>query len=92
MLKEAAVDLSLRKEDEEFASSLRQWLAEHDHVPPVFADLADELAWGRRWQATLAADRWVGVHWPEAYGGRGATPVQVALYQSEYAARRLPSR
>jgi len=90
VLKEAAVDLSLRKEDEEFASSLRQWLAEHDHVPPVFADLADELAWGRRWQATMAADHWVGVHWPRAYGGRGATPVQVALYQSEYARSAAP--
>ena len=43
-----------------------------------------------QWQATLAADRWVGVHWPEAYGGRSATPVQVALYQSEYARSQAP--
>ena len=48
------------------------------------------MAWGREWQATLAADRWVGVHWPSAYGGRSATPVQVALYQSEYARAQAP--
>ena len=38
----------------------------------------------------MAADRWVGVHWPEAYGGRSATPVQVALYQMAYAASGAP--
>ena len=87
---EAAVDLSLRPEDEEFATSFREWLAGHDHHPPAFVDLSDEVAWGRRWQATLATDRWVGVHWPAAYGGRGASPVQVALYQSEYARSQAP--
>ncbi len=84
------MDLSLSAEDEAFAASLRVWLAEHLEQPPAFGDLADEVAWGRRWQATLAEGRWVGVHWPEAYGGRGATPVQVALYQSEYARAQAP--
>ncbi len=84
------MDLSLRPEDEEFAQSFREWLARHPHRPPAFVDLADEVAWGRQWQATLAADRWVGVHWPDAYGGRSATPVQVALYQSEYARSQAP--
>jgi len=84
------VDLALSPDDEAFAASVRDWLAEHLEQPPAFADLADEVAWGRRWQATMAADRWVGVHWPEAYGGRGATPVQVALYQTEYARAQAP--
>jgi len=84
------VDLALKKEDEEFAVSFRAWLGEHLRRPPAFADLADEVAWGREWQATLAAERWVGVHWPRSYGGRSATPVQVALYQSEYARAQAP--
>ncbi len=84
------MDLALKKEDEEFAASFREWLAEHLRRPPAFVDLADEVAWGREWQATLAADRWVGVHWPSSYGGRSATPVQVALYQSEYARAQAP--
>jgi alkylation response protein AidB-like acyl-CoA dehydrogenase len=84
------VDLALKPEDETFAASFREWLTEHLERPPAFVDLAEEVAWGRRWQATLAADRWVGVHWPRQYGGRSATPVQVALYQSEYARSAAP--
>ena len=84
------MDLALRAEDEAFSAAFRGWLAEHEHRPPAFVDLADEVAWGRRWQATLAADRWVGVHWPSRNGGRDATPVQVALYQTEYARSQAP--
>jgi len=84
------MDLALKPEDEAFATSFRDWLDAHLEHPPPFVDLADEVAWGRQWQATLAADRWVGVHWPSAYGGRSATPVQVALYQSEYARSQAP--
>ena len=42
------------------------------------------------WQARLAADRWVGIAWPAAYGGRGATPVEVALFNMEYARAGAP--
>jgi len=84
------VDLALKPEDEAFAASFRGWLEEHLRRPAAFVDLADEVAWGREWQAELAADRWVGVHWPSDYGGRSATPVQVALYQSEYARSQAP--
>ena len=30
---------------------------------------------GPRLAGPLAADRWVGIHWPDEYGGRGASPV-----------------
>jgi alkylation response protein AidB-like acyl-CoA dehydrogenase len=84
------VDLALKPEDEAFATTFGEWLSEHLKRPPAFVDLAEEVAWGRKWQATLAKDRWVGVHWPRTYGGRSATPVQVALYQSEYARSAAP--
>jgi alkylation response protein AidB-like acyl-CoA dehydrogenase len=84
------MDLALKPEDDAFAASFREWLDGHPERPPAFVDLADEVAWGRKWQASLAAARWVGVHWPSAYGGRSATPVQVALYQSEYARSQAP--
>src|SRR5262245_7773711 len=38
----------------------------------------------------MAADRWVAIHWPREYGGRSATPVEVALYNLEYARSRSP--
>jgi alkylation response protein AidB-like acyl-CoA dehydrogenase len=84
------VDLALSPADEAFRDQFRAWLGDHLAPPPAFIDVADEVAWGRDWQATLAADRWVGVHWPVQYGGRSASPVQVALYQSEYARSAAP--
>jgi alkylation response protein AidB-like acyl-CoA dehydrogenase len=82
------VDLSSTAEEEAFAREVRTWLADHVEVPPRFASIAEEVEFGRQWQAELAAARWVGVHWPEAYGGRAATPVEVAIFNMEYARSR----
>jgi alkylation response protein AidB-like acyl-CoA dehydrogenase len=82
------VDLSFTEAELAFAAEIRAWLAQHLDLPPAFASLDDEIAWGRDWQAKLAAERWVGIHWPTEYGGRSATPVEVALYNMEYARSR----
>jgi alkylation response protein AidB-like acyl-CoA dehydrogenase len=84
------VDLSLGAEDEAFAAEARRWLSANVEAPPAFASMAEEIAWGRRWQALLAAARWVGISWPAEYGGRGAPPVQVALFNLEYARAGAP--
>ncbi|HZJ26083.1 MAG TPA: acyl-CoA dehydrogenase family protein [Acidimicrobiia bacterium] len=82
------MDLSFTPEEQVFAEEVRAWLDEHLAVPPRFASLDDEVAWGREWQAKLASGKWVGIHWPKAYGGRGASPVQVAIFNMEYARSR----
>jgi alkylation response protein AidB-like acyl-CoA dehydrogenase len=82
------VDLAFTPEEETFAREVRAWLGEHAEVPPRFATIADEVEFGRRWQAQLAARHWVGIHWPHEYGGRGASPVQVAIFNMEYARSR----
>jgi alkylation response protein AidB-like acyl-CoA dehydrogenase len=82
------VDLSVTDAELAFAAEIRSWLAEHLDLPPAFVSLDDEITWGREWQAKLAADRWIGIHWPADYGGRSATPVEVALYNMEYARSR----
>jgi alkylation response protein AidB-like acyl-CoA dehydrogenase len=82
------VDLSFTPEERAFATEVREWLAAHVEVPPRFENIADEVEFGRTWQAQLAADRWVGIHWPVDYGGRGASPVQVAIFNMEYARSR----
>jgi alkylation response protein AidB-like acyl-CoA dehydrogenase len=75
---------------------VRAWLQEHlpweygKGLPPRFDDLADEVAFGREWQAQLAAGRWVGVAWPEEYGGRGAGPVEHFIVTEELARARAP--
>jgi alkylation response protein AidB-like acyl-CoA dehydrogenase len=84
------MDLAFTVEEEAFAADVRAWLASNLDEPPEFDSLPEEIAWGRRWQARLAEGRWVGIHWPEEYGGRGASPVQVAIFNMEYARARAP--
>ena len=76
--------------DEQFRDELRAWLAEH---PPPAVDVAttpEEAEALRAWQRTLHAGGWVGIHWPVEYGGRGASPAQVAIYNEELARAGAP--
>jgi alkylation response protein AidB-like acyl-CoA dehydrogenase len=79
------MDLTLTAEEEAFRDELRAWLAANVTEVPTFASLDEEVEWGRAWQTKLADARWVGIHWPVEYGGRNATPFQVAIYNLEYA-------
>jgi len=82
------VDLSFTDEERAFAAEFRAWLDDNLELPPSFDSFDDEIAWGRKWQAKLATDRWVGIHWPSEFGGRSASPVQVAIYNLEYGRSR----
>jgi alkylation response protein AidB-like acyl-CoA dehydrogenase len=90
------MDLTFSPSAEEFRAELRTWLAEH--VPVEFRTgdaieyptLDEEFAFLRDWQARLARDRWVGVHWPNAYGGRGAGVEANYIFQEEMARARAP--
>jgi alkylation response protein AidB-like acyl-CoA dehydrogenase len=86
----AEVDLSFTPDEQAFAAEIRDWLAANLELAPRFETLDEEIAWGRQWQARLAADRWVGIHWPAEYGGRDASPIEVAIYNMEYARARAP--
>ena len=44
----------------------------------------------RRWQATLAADRWVAITWPTEYGGRGASIAEQIAYVEEMSRADAP--
>ena len=79
------MDLSLSEDERRFASEVRTWLEANVQPPPDTEDLAEQVAWGRTWQRRLAEAGWVGIDWPEQYGGRGASPLQVAIFNSEYA-------
>ena len=79
------MDLSLSDDERRFAAEVRAWLEQHVEAPPATDDLAEQVAWGRAWQRRLAEAGWVGINWPAEYGGRGASPVEVAIFNSEYA-------
>ena len=84
------MDLSLSAAEEAFALQLRDWLARNVERPDPGLSPGEAIAWGRRWQAKLAEARMVAIAWPESVGGRGATPVEVALYNMEYARAGAP--
>src|ERR1700745_1981873 len=84
------MDLSFTSEEQAFASEVREWRAANLGDVPAFGSFDQEVEWGRAWQARLAAERWVGLHWPAEYGGRGASPVQVAIFNGEYTRARAP--
>jgi alkylation response protein AidB-like acyl-CoA dehydrogenase len=90
------MDLTPTAAEAQLRDEVRAWLRANlpweygQGLPPRFDDLADEVAFGRKWQAKLAGGRWVGVAWPEAYGGRGGGPVEHYLVTEELARARAP--
>ncbi len=84
------MDLSFTEDELAFQAELRTWLEANVEPTPTFASFDEEFAWGQRWQARLAADRWVGVHWPIEVGGRAASSVEVAIFNLEYARSKAP--
>jgi alkylation response protein AidB-like acyl-CoA dehydrogenase len=91
------VDLAPTASQVAFRAELRKWLesnAEWDvrggERAPRHSDLDQEFAFLQAWQRKLAADRWVGLTWPEEYGGRGLGPVEHAIAQEEFARAGAP--
>jgi alkylation response protein AidB-like acyl-CoA dehydrogenase len=92
----ARVDLTPTAEQQRLRAECRSWLEANlpweygTGLPPRHASLDDEVAFGRDWQRRLAEGRWVGVTWPEAYGGRGAGALTHYVVQEELARARAP--
>ena len=90
------MDLRATAEQEVLRDAFRAWLMEHlpwpygVGLPPRFDVLADAVAFGRRWQGDLAADGWVGITWPEEYGGRGLGALENYVVIEELARARAP--
>ncbi len=76
--------------EESFRQELRSWLLEHRPPEVDIATTVEEAEVLREWQRTLHSGRWVGIHWPIAYGGRGASLAQVAIYNEELARAHAP--
>lgn len=85
------LSLSLTPEIETLRADFRGWLGRH---PPPSANQDPSLETfqrlGRAWQGQLAAGRWIGVHWPKAYGGRGLSLVEEAVLQEELVRANAP--
>ena len=74
------MDLNYSPEDRAFRAEVRRWL--EANVPKdELTTLEARKAWHRR----LYEAGYVGMLWPKAYGGWGATPMQQAIVQDEMA-------
>ncbi|HUY67348.1 MAG TPA: acyl-CoA dehydrogenase family protein [Acidimicrobiales bacterium] len=90
------MDLGMTPAQTELRNQLHGWLVANlpweygVGLPPRSPDLEEEVAFGRRWQALLAADRWVGITWPVELGGRGLGPTDHFVVTEELARARAP--
>ena len=84
------MDLRFSPEDEQYRVKLRTWLEENlpQEARPTEQDA--EFAYRRVWQRQLYAGGWVGINWPKAYGGQGATLIQQAIYAQEMTRAKAP--
>jgi alkylation response protein AidB-like acyl-CoA dehydrogenase len=78
----------------EYRLEVRAWLAEHGPAAPRRSVLTpqDERAVNlrREWQRRLADAGYLGVTWPEEYGGAGGGPAQRVIVEQELDAHGLP--
>jgi alkylation response protein AidB-like acyl-CoA dehydrogenase len=83
------MDFSSSPAEERFRAEIRAWLAAN-HPGPEPEEMAEWVAYGKAWQRRLYDAGWCGLHWPRAYGGRGASLIEQAIFQEETARARTP--
>ena len=88
------VDIDLSPEESEFRQAFRAWLV--DNIPagwqPGHRSVNDAESFDQRrdFERAMGRDGWLGVAWPEEYGGRGATLMEQVIYQEELARSEAP--
>src|SRR5690349_5802679 len=85
------MDLTLSPSEESFRDEVRSWIEANHPGPEPETGLDDVIAFRRDWQRKLHEAGWAGIAWPEAYGGRGATMIEQAIFTSEAARAQTPS-
>jgi alkylation response protein AidB-like acyl-CoA dehydrogenase len=75
--------------DHPFRAELRAWLEQHPLGPEPLAE-QEKFEFRRAWHRELAADGWVGLHWPVEHGGRGADAFTQFMYYEELALAGAP--
>jgi alkylation response protein AidB-like acyl-CoA dehydrogenase len=81
-----SVRLRETAEEQAFRHELRAWLDETlPTLPPAppFEDWPAKRAYDTGWQRRLFEAGYAGISWPEAYGGRGATPSEELIFLEE---------
>lgn len=85
------ISLRLDEPAEKFRAEFELWLK--DNKPPQLpgrVELDEFVKISSAWQNKLSQARFVGVHWPEQYGGRGLRIVEEAISQELLALHGSP--
>jgi len=89
------MDFKLSSTEEAFRDGLRTWLEAHcprdwEKTRQALGSPEARAEFLIDWQRQLHAAGYVGLHWPIAYGGRGATIMEQAIFYEEMARARAP--
>ncbi len=85
------MDFHLDADAEAFQHELRTWLEANVPSDPMPTDPDPAFQYRRIWQKKMYEAGWAGVHWPKAYGGRGATLIEQAIFSQEMARAQAPN-
>ena len=89
------MDFSFSAEEEQFRQDLRQWLQQNLPqgwgTPGYKAPKGEgRLHFLREWQRKMYDGGYVGLSWPKEYGGRGASMIEMAIFNEEMAKVEAP--
>jgi alkylation response protein AidB-like acyl-CoA dehydrogenase len=95
------MDFKYSDEADAFRQEFRTWLeanmppprdkGDHDDIGSEIVRTDDnDWNYSLQWHRKMNAGGWVGVSWPKAYGGRGATLEQMVVYNEEMVRARAP--
>jgi alkylation response protein AidB-like acyl-CoA dehydrogenase len=87
------MDLRYTDAEQQFRAELRSWL--ESAVPalppkPAMDDWPGRRTYDTRWQRMLFEAGYAGINWPEAFGGRGASPTEQLIFLEESERARAP--
>ena len=84
------MDVRFDDATEAFRQEVRTWLEANIPKEPRPRDPDDAFHYMRSWQKKMFDGGWIGIHWPKSYGGRGATLLEQAVFQQEFARVQAP--
>jgi alkylation response protein AidB-like acyl-CoA dehydrogenase len=91
------MDLTLTSDELHFRDTLRAWLKANMPSPwkrghASARDKTAYLEYLRSFQHKLFEGGWAGISWPVQFSGRGASPIEQAIFQEELALANAPER
>jgi len=86
------MDFNDTPEQAAFRVEVRSWLEQNAEPKKAIGEAlfdrrklseAEYIQQAQAWQKKKAEAGWAAMHWPEEYGGRGATPIETVIYSEE---------